>query len=559
MRAALLLLFSLALAGEAYGDTCTDGTNCFCDDVTDARKLLCEDFEPATYHDARGTGTAGTTGPSGCVVGGDSTTINCYGDTGTLKGPFYDHTTSAINGCGEDSLWTANWGSPDGQCAWNNGDTCGPGPSPVTCGGSPCFAAVYKGSDDFNGNTRACFQIVSDLEDEWAQEIGTETPPERPDGTTGGYGNQTLAFRSRDGNGGAIVGEKTFGAAPAEVGITMLLAYSHNFEASNALSNSWKHLETGPSRNAPFVFYSSSHSSTEAPFAGLYWGTGQAACTTALTAATVNTGSLTCPVSGNLLWSGGSAYAQGTDWPDMYKWTCARGHYRQIGTGNAGCTASGNPWACCTDSGTGTCGMAVTITADFGSGDQTILDFSGYDSRSAVLTDGANIWASIVLNNYSNVGNDGLLDVAVVRRYEDNLYIRGGSTAQCAGGACEPITCNEAQFYESEAAGGPTITITGATASDLTPTTGETFSLEVTYTSSDTTGTITCEVDLENDGGYEDGSDTGASPQTITGLSYGSAGIKTIGVRCEDESTASDTETESVTVTAPSSNPMCCG
>lgn len=453
IRATLLaLLLTLAVAAEARA---TDGTDEFCDTfgTSDARKALCEDFEAATYHDARGTGTAGATGPSGCVVGGDSTSINCYGNTGTLKGPWYDRSTSGINGCGKDSLWTFNYGTADGQCSWNNGDTCGPGPSAVTCGGSPCFSAVYKAGDAFNGNTRACLAIIRDDLDEWDDEIGTETGPLKPDDTRGSYGNQSLGLRSRNPNGGAIVGEKSLGA-PQEVGITVLVAYSDSVNDSNVWSASWKHDETGSNRNAPFLFYSSSHSSTEAPFAGLYWGAGQSQCATALSAATVTTGTLSCPVSGNLLWSGGSAYDRATHWPDMNKWACVRGHYRQIGSGNAGCTATDNPWDCCTGSGTGTCGLATTITADFGdgSGDRTILDFSGFDSRTAVLTSGTDLWGSFVWNTYSNAGNDTTLD-RTVYRYMDNVYIRTGTTAQCAGGVCAPPTCEEVGFGETGGGG----------------------------------------------------------------------------------------------------------
>lgn len=162
----------------------------------------------------------------------------------------------------------------------------------------------------------------------------------------------------------------------------------------------------------------------------------------------------------------------------------------------------------------------------------------------AANNNGAN---EILFDNYYNTGYDGS---TLAMRGEDNIVFSNG----------DPVPCAEV----ANASGGqtPTITISSVTSSDSTPAFNTAIAVTVTFASAYTTGNFSAKVDCENDGGYEDGTQTGAnSPIAVSGVcAYASSGAKTIGVQVTDTGpTATDTDTVGVTVESAPAGPTWSG
>jgi hypothetical protein len=522
MRRILIALLLLLAPAVAAADSCTDGTSCFCDTAIvtgDSARLACLDWEEITYSEGRGTGTQGLTGGT-CAVGNASS--NCAGNTGSpLYGPVYDDTLYGNGTRSSNYVWYRNFGSSQGgaQCALLSGSPASPTYGRTRTPGNPAgdVACEWDVSDSWQCNSVACMDFIRS--GEWDDEVAGDLAPLLPDGSRGGYGDQTFAYRNRSTGINSIIGEKSI-TATSEVGITMFLAYSTGAASSNIWNQPWKHLETGPSGNAPIAFFNNSGDcgkNTIAPLCMFFFvAGGTSACNTAKAAATTTYGNIDCtsgtsvrfnPVDG----TGAHNYRRTNDWNDLNQWACLRAHYTGVGTSNMG--------------------VEYWITVG-GAAEKKLIQVTGFDGT--ILTDGVNAINSIKMDSYSNHAYVGGTLTQTVRRYEENIYFRSGT----------PLTCAEAGFYES--GGAPADPTIGTSVPTLAPsvTAGGTATAQTFTVSNSGAGTLAYQV-------TEATSWLSVSPGT--GTSTGEA--DTITVTYATSGLAAGTYTGTITVADNSSSP----
>lgn len=442
-------------------------------------------------------------------------------------------TTSGVSERAGGSLWADEFGGNAAGCGWAHGETFSVGTSPNDlrindanpCGGGNCPCgdeaepAVWLNGDPLEAGTNACLGVVlaNDVDDLFS---GATTP------STPLAGSNSLVQIVQTGQTNGIWDGDTM-ANTHTFAMSKLSAYPSNIASTNILTWPWKHDQHG-NNDHPFDMWlgtANGYSTAYFPFVGMSVYN-FANCTASRSSATYTVGSIgdTACNGSQLRITGPQNYTRSTDWP-YGQAGCVQGFIRGYGTSTA-------EWK--------------ILFTPLGGSRKTIFHIQNLDMSGI-----SNSPSPFRPNAYANANQGGgeTPTTAPTGRFTDNLLIQSwpSGTAPADVEAAMP-TCDQMQFSAGEPPPTPTITIDQLTPSDATPAYATAFTLDVAYTASDTTGTITCSADLENDGGYEDGSDTGASVQTITGLSYSSSGAKTIGVRCVDESTASDTETVGVTV-----------
>lgn len=433
----LALLALLLLARPALA--CTDGTDCLCDALSgDARVSFCEDFEAVTLNGGEGTGSRGKTGPgsggTACTPGNAS--ANCYSNTSApLYGPVYDTTGSGSSSAyGANGYWAKRYGSPFSECLPTNGTpTSGQtnygDPYVSGNGGAPNVPFDPADRWGLNSSPASCYAIIKP--GEWASDNGSLLAPKLPNTETRGqFGGQTFGYRLRNGhnNPGAGGTAKLAPSGVDEVGVTMLVAYSTGIESNTVWNDPWKGEEVGDNnpQHGPFNFCHGSFND-ECPFRSNWWiNNGNCAAVAAGLTFPGSTGTYECPDNSRIRFKpGANGYVRSTWWPDMNRWACIRYDFKDIRSSS----------------------MSIKVTGDFGdgNGERTIYEVGGINS--ALLSYGPNFFHDMTWNSYTNATQNGhAISPDKAYRYRDNVVVRSGTTAQCAGGACAPISCTADEF-----------------------------------------------------------------------------------------------------------------
>jgi hypothetical protein len=114
---------ALLLGGPVSAQTspCTDGVDCYCDQISDPNLLLCEDFENRAYYE-------------------------------DVPGAWYEE--GRYGGRGNGSAWRNNYGGSTRQCMWAPGDAADPKrgvPCPAVGSGQGCGTMEYASLQQGNG------------------------------------------------------------------------------------------------------------------------------------------------------------------------------------------------------------------------------------------------------------------------------------------------------------------------------------------------------------------------------------------------------------------------
>lgn len=507
---ALVLLLSprAALAAESFCTCATDaGTsvgafkNAECEGLgipkAAGEDLDCDDAERSEYVALTGTNSL--------------TDDSYYGQTGCR---------------GNGSLLGDRYGNTPAGCGWSASQPASPTygsacrSDPGVCGGE-CEPAVWLEGNPLQVPANFCWAMfTSGVADDIFDGATTPAAPLA--------GNRSLALVVQAGqtNGKWDGGTTPLSFHEHTFAISKLLAYPSNLASTGILAFPWKGDQCGP--NAHCVESWLGGDTNQFPFQGpIIYSLDN--CPAAIAGATYVVGTssdVDCGGGGtNFRVLRPTNYSRSTDWP--YGTTgLLQVFYRAMGTS--------------------TSEVKVMFTAAGGTR-KTVFHVQNLDTR------GYETMVPYAPNPFANA-NQGLGETPTTLdtgRVWDNLLIQSWTSGTA------PADVTAAMFTPAQmqlAVGGasPTISISGVAASDSTPAFNTAINVTITFSATDTSGTLTAAVDCENDGGYEDGSQAGASPITVTGVCpYGSAGSKTIGVRVQDTGpTASDTDTVAVTVEA---------
>lgn len=378
----------------ANAGTCTDGVDCYCDKVeggvnNDPKVVLCEDFEASTLHDDVGTG------------GGSP-----------RFGPWYDD-AGYTGARGANSHWSKTYGSVVGNCAWSSGQ---PGGTPTVgrnCNFGTCFGAEWRADDHWQGNNKACMDVVRD--GEFDDEIAGLTPNLVHDG------RQSLGFRVRPADTSGILGFGNFGKAITTLGVTMAVAYPSNSASADLWKYPWKHNEwitavDGGRGDGAFLFHNTNALSADDPFQQFMFirntgGYGVSQCNTAIAGANKRRGVFSCNDVAMYYRADPAYYDRTHDWP-FGTWACVQGYIQRLGTSN------------------------VSIQIWFNG--TLIVDADGLNGSFLSSRGG---YTHLAWNAYSNRNQTSDKSTQTTYRFEDNVHVRGGNDAECAGGACAPAPC----------------------------------------------------------------------------------------------------------------------
>jgi len=420
----LVSLVAIWFPNAAGANACTDGTDCYCDRVTnptdeyyDPNLLLCEDWEALSLHE-------------------NATPTARAGDGAPYYGPWYDD-TGGPGYRGLNSWWTATYGDAASPCSFrtNTPDTIYYGSA---CAYGDCYAGEYSlrpsdGANIWSANSFACLDVVKD--GEFDDEIASEgSGPLKPDGTYGVWdGQQTMGFRVPKGEGvatrasnrtGGITGEGGFGKAVTTLGLTMALAYSPNSQSSGIWNHAWKHDEYSGSEaqlghwNLGRTGYCCGDTLPYRPF--LLINGGQSACESALASASVSVGNASCSSVALKFAADPNTYARTRDFP-WGTWGCHQAYISGLGTSN--------------------------LSLRLWHNEVLIFEMTGFD--------GTNLWAQyytkVLWNNFSNANqnlNEETPTSEATRRYQDNIHYTEGT----------PVSCNQIGFGAAPVAPVPTKT-----------------------------------------------------------------------------------------------------
>lgn len=386
--------FLLATAGGGAGATCTDGVDCYCDTISDASLINCEDAEAAAY----------------------------YAFTGHHW--VRDHDTYGVGSRGQGSLWQDLYNQP-GANYWTPGQPNGSPRKGATCTnngqGNACGLKEYcsaaqgavvdgGGADCWEANSGAAIDI--ERENDFKAEIGSLTLSGGKGLTAdiGGPGKQHIAFRIGVGDTAGIVGGVDF-SATTEVGYSSLVAYSSNLSSTGILSDYWKGHEWG---TLDYIEWWTNGNMLNVgtaatfPFRNFFWqksGSGTSACNAALDAALL-VGDGSCDGGkiyfGAVNGAGVGQYDQATDWP-FGTWGCVRGHMTGLGTSD----------------------LEVRIWFN----EELVIHIDGFDGSTYLQNQDYRIFR---WNHYANKNIAPSTTTATAFVYEDNAHLRKGAPVSCA-------------------------------------------------------------------------------------------------------------------------------
>lgn len=315
----LALAFLLLLAAPAWAgaESCTDGVDCFCDRIEDsedpiydANVVFCEDFENLAYYE-------------------------------DVPGAWY----KASGGYrGHAAAWRIPYSSPFTECAgWAHGDPADPTLG-ITCNapGSTCGTAEWHPTDLWQSNDRACIDVMRN--GDFSIEVPSIDPPLRPNGASGVFdGQQSFAYRNAPGRTGGGLGEAQFGSTLTDIGITMAVGYSSNFEdlSANLFRDGapWKHEQwrnTFGNIDSFFMINVGVGPTTVNPFRPVIIyapGGTQSQCETSISQADIILGHLGCNSVSMQFGADESVYTQSTDWP-WGTWGCVQLYVKGMDTSN---------------------------------------------------------------------------------------------------------------------------------------------------------------------------------------------------------------------------------
>jgi len=422
-----LLAFLLVALLPVYANaaSCTDGTDCYCDLISDAQLATCEDWEnPAWYED--GFSPDWATAPPG--------------DAGFRGGA---------------GIWQTTYGPAGGNCSWRLGEPSSP-PIGLSCAYNACAAAAeWRADNRFSGNSRTCIDIQR------SGDVNGEVSGLTLSGGGSGEvfdGNSHFAHRVRPGATSALA-SVIAGSFDSEMGMTFARAYSTNLFSANPDANNGNWLTTpwkGDQTSGGLQFPEGNTGSNvnNPPFSG---GTvdviSQSACEASVAGANLLIGGIHC--QGNVFRHGAAKpgdcdsnpncdssneFNRSRDWP-LGTWGCVRAYWGGMGTSSA----------------------------------ELYIDFQGPSDAAprrifhVTNLDAAQIWGSghrignYVFDAYYNGNSDGPPNIETFYRYVDNYHLRHG----------EPVSCSQIGFDF-----GPTPTPT------VSPTTGPTGTPTVSPTTS---------------------------------------------------------------------------
>lgn len=434
----LLLAFLLiSCAVRAWGASCTDGVDCYCDTHGDASVIVCEDFEDAGYYDpAASPNWVSNTGAHPCDRGNNSTwaqrnlgtaTAGFLWEEGYPVTPTIGCTCDLTGGPYDGCTGILEW------CSAGQGD----------------FGASSYGLNCWNenaGGTGRTARIDMMRTDDVDDEVATLS-------ITGGNtsnvfdGNQMFSYRSPAGNTNGIAGARYFGGSfpgtlYTHIGATVAMAYSSNTPprgtVDSPLQQAWKHEEWYDDEGLlEMALWAGQQNMTEVrpesfPFTSYMSPTGgsnAAGCNTALAGATVRRGVISCDANGYLYIRAATAAEDGAAAGDVYTQSS------DFPFGTWGCLRYELTWS----------GGTLTYTAKYqapGGAEKTPIDF---DISTAFLEHAG--YRAFKWNNYMNVNSTADSDETTVTlyRYMDNLHVTNGAPVTCAsigfdGGEPSPTT-----------------------------------------------------------------------------------------------------------------------
>ncbi len=415
LAAGLSLAGLFAVADAEAGQTCTDGTDCYCDCVqgtsrgdgfvnaacatkgvaVDPAVLLCEDFESRNLTENVG---AGAGAPN--------------------YGPWYDVTGSGSGvGRGFNSYWTGKYGSVGVGCSWRRGQPSNPKLG-VTCGADTCFADEWSAGNPWDANSYACIDVMRN--GEFDDEVTSNPEPTIPGGGSGVLdGRQIIAHRIPRGEGtgeaspttGGFHGTKSFGKNVTNISMTFAMAFPPDVGATNILNAPWKFNETaGNGSNSAYEGWPVGNSgvgwltggTTLFPFAGYVWTKSTPDCESLDDNSRAIVGQKQCNHSLGLHFGPTTAdYQQARDYP-FGTWGCIQSYFYDMNTSNAK--------------------MKIWFNG------KLIVDLDRLDG-SKLLNAG---YTNFSWNHYANYNQTpGQATTKTTYRYEDNMHIREGAPVSC--------------------------------------------------------------------------------------------------------------------------------
>lgn len=388
--------------------TCTPGTDCYCDCVTNATKgassacttkwganifdaslIFCEDSEAPPLWDF-------------------ANHLSYDNDGAPYYGPAYDD-NGFPNLRGENSYWKHTYGYPNAMGAWRDGQpaspTYGPVCNPTAATNDICGYEMLLGdSNPWQANeSTAVLRIMTDGTGPY---IGT---------VTGGHstsrdvwaGNASFEAIQQAGRSGAHFGDKNF-ASTTEVGVTAAAFWSSNTASSGVLNAAIKGWEFADNATgfAEWISggrqQSSCAGSALAPFSGLFW-LAAGATFSQLSGTTQTVGSICDNTVVAVLvpsWTRPSDF--------FGKWFCLRYHVSGLGTTN----------------------VSVQIYDPTTNNTNKILDISNLDGTKLRNKK----YNRVEIQAYNNAGE--INQTQDSSQGFDNVHVRRG----------EPVTCQQIGF-----------------------------------------------------------------------------------------------------------------
>lgn len=387
----------------------------FCSNVSDPNLLLCEDFESDDYY----LNTANS-----WVAGSGTTGSWPQGMRGDYARWFtrYGLTTSGSSAKSSDP--TPRLGPlcgypPNGQSCFSVMEYCSQAQGDLVDGlGADCWG---PGANN-----------VAKHDVQRAFDFQAEIPSLTLSGGHGAGGvfdgQAHFAARNKAGATGGVLGKAIFGKTNTptwindfslgddytEFGVTQALAYSSNINWTSGATlptAPWKHDEWG-GNDSNGIYYSEHWNlgktglggDSAFPYSPFRFHASQAACQSALAAATVHVGSASCSSVALQYGPDPTLYNQASDFP-MGTWHCARAHMAGMGTAN----------------------LSIKLWHD----DTLIFWMDGFNS-SALRNQS---YDGFAWNNYANANQglgEGITTTETGYRYQDNVYVRNGEPVSCA-------------------------------------------------------------------------------------------------------------------------------
>lgn len=365
---------------------CTDGVDCYCDTAayaSDSLGLACLDFEAdALYLDWYSTG--GQTGNRG--AGGYWTQ-----NYGSFQGGQFKSTDPTPR-VGSACTFSACSGNKSEYCSAEQGNL-------VDGQGADCFGPGM--------NTGACVDIQR------GGDVFYEIPSLTLTGGFGtdasiGSGNAHFAERVPAGSTCGNTGRKTF-TASTEVGVTQLLGFSSNLDATGIFATYWKGSEWASAANAGtlsehwYTGRGNNGGASQLPFRPFMFTTGSSACQTALNSATVVLGTASCQGIALYYAAATSVYSQTRDFP-WGTWKCVQAHISGLNSSN----------------------VTIKIWLE----GTLIFHITGFDGSALENKNYQNVTFDSYANANANQGVPATTQTAF--RYNDNIHIRNGPPVACS-------------------------------------------------------------------------------------------------------------------------------